>query len=61
MTEPAHSFEPLPEIEQGWQWVDGHPFPGSLSEIEEVPPPRHAWGDVIICPDCGRAWIFKRN
>jgi hypothetical protein len=23
----------------------------------EVPRPRHAWGDIICCPDCGRAWL----
>lgn len=25
--------------------------------LAEVPPPRHHWNDVIVCPDCGRAWL----
>jgi len=25
--------------------------------FKEVPPPRHAWGDVVTCSACGRAWL----
>lgn len=26
--------------------------------LRGVPMPRHAWGDVLICPNgCGRAWL----
>lgn len=34
-----------------------------LEKITEVPVPRHAWGDVAICPDqeCGRAFMFTRK
>jgi hypothetical protein len=24
----------------------------------EVPVPRHAWTDVLVCPNCGRAWLI---
>jgi hypothetical protein len=27
--------------------------------LAEVPVPRHAWGDVVVCPhDCGRAFLI---
>ena len=26
----------------------------------EVPPPRHAWGDIIPCRNCGRFWLVKK-
>ena len=27
-------------------------------KVEEVPRPRHAWGDVLCCDECGRAWML---
>jgi len=27
-------------------------------KVEEVPRPRHAWGDVLCCNECGRAWML---
>lgn len=31
--------------------------------LAEVPMPRHAWTDIIICPnkDCGRAWMVVQK
>jgi hypothetical protein len=31
--------------------------------MTEVPPPRHAWADVVRCPndDCGRAFLVSQN
>ena len=26
--------------------------------VEEVPRPRHGWGDVFPCPQCGRTWVL---
>jgi hypothetical protein len=26
--------------------------------VEEVPRPRHAWTDIIVCEACGRAWLM---
>ena len=25
--------------------------------LTEVPRPRHAWNDLLVCPDCERAWM----
>lgn len=30
-----------------------------IARIVEVPKPRHAWSDVMVCPACGRAWLIK--
>jgi hypothetical protein len=27
-------------------------------KVEEVPRPRHAWGDVLCCDQCGRCWLL---
>lgn len=39
-----------------------HPWPKSWTdtglEIKEVPMPRHAWDDVVICPNCNRAFLL---
>jgi len=31
--------------------------------VTPVPTPRHAWSDVIVCPNegCGRAWIVVQR
>ena len=29
-----------------------------LSRFTEVPRPRHEWGDVVTCGECGRAWLI---
>lgn len=29
------------------------------SLISEVPRPRHNWGDVVCCDECGRAWMIR--
>lgn len=42
------------------QWVDGHPFPPGV-EAREVPRPRSKWRDVIVCDQCGRAWLIMRR
>lgn len=36
--------------------------PGIVS-FTEVPPSRHAWGDVAACPreGCGRQFLFSRG
>lgn len=30
----------------------------SLNRFHEVPRPRHKWGDVVCCDECGRAWLI---
>lgn len=32
-----------------------------VSAFSEVPRPRHDWGDVVCCDDCGRAWLIDRS
>lgn len=32
-----------------------------LAAFAEVPRPRHNWGDVVCCDDCGRAWLIDRS
>ena len=27
-------------------------------ELTEIPRPRHAWPDVLVCPNCGRAFLL---
>jgi hypothetical protein len=31
--------------------------------LEEVPVPRHAWGNVLVCPNegCGKAFLVTVN
>lgn len=60
MSERAHEDfgGPIPD---DWNWIDGHPFPPEAINISEVPRPRHNWGDVMICDQCGRAWLFQRQ
>lgn len=29
-------------------------------DMTEVPRPRHAWSDIAICPNCGRAWLMRK-
>lgn len=37
-------------------------LPPGVKAIEPIPVPRHAWGDVIVCPHgCGRAWLVRRE
>lgn len=33
------------------------------AELLEVPPPRHAWGDVLHCPNegCGKAFLITKD
>ena len=33
------------------------------AELLQVPPPRHAWGDVLHCPNdgCGRAFLITKD
>ena len=26
--------------------------------VEKVPTPSHAWRDVVVCPNCGQAWLM---
>lgn len=35
----------------------------ALATITEVPPARHAWSDVAVCPTrgCGRQFMITRN
>ena len=29
--------------------------------VSEVPRPRHKWNDVLVCPNCGRAWLIHKE
>ena len=29
--------------------------------LVRVPPPRHAWTDIIRCPDCGDCFLVERE
>ena len=29
-----------------------------LTRFTQVPRPRHAWGDVLCCSECGAAWLI---
>jgi hypothetical protein len=28
--------------------------------LAPVPKPRHAWGDIIVCPNCDAAFLIKK-
>lgn len=29
--------------------------------LVRVPPPRHAWSDIIRCPDCGDCFLVEKG
>ena len=35
-------------------------FPAGLVAVE-VPRPRHAWGDVLCCPHCDKAFLILKR